>query len=202
MGQEAECECEWNGSRIRVKALIEPPDLIFRGAIRRRLPFSRMEQIRADGDKLCFTYQGETFSLTLGNVLAHKWARSLTTPPPSLAKKLGIAEDSIVRMIGPVDDEPLRAALSAAKAVASEDANLILARVNTPEELANALRVTADQLAARVPIWFIYPKGKGHALTEADVRSTALAAGIVDTKVTAVSPALTGLRFVRRRNGV
>ena len=183
-----------------MKALIEPPDLILRGAIRRRLSFSGMEEIRVDGDKLRFSYQGETFSLTLGNVLAQKWAKSFTTPPPSLAKKLGIAQDTVVRMVGPVDDEPLRAALSSAKSVASEDANLILARVNTPEELANALRVTADQLGARVPIWFIYPKGKGRPLTESDVRSTALAAGIVDTKVAAVSPALTGLRFIRRRN--
>jgi hypothetical protein len=54
-------------------------------------------------------------------------------------------------------------------------------------------------LAARVPIWFIYPKGKGHALSENDVRSAGLAAGIVDTKVAAVSPTLTGLRFVLRR---
>jgi hypothetical protein len=102
-------------------------------------------------------------------------------------------------MIGPLDDEPLRTALSTAKSIADKHADLILARVNTPEELANALRVTADQLAARAPIWFIYPKGKGHPLTESDVRSTALAAGIVDTKVASVSPALTGLRFVRRR---
>jgi len=126
--------------------------------------------------------------------------RSLTTPPPSLAKKLGIAEDSIVRMIGPVDDEPLRAALSVAKSIADERADLILARVNTPEELVEAFRTTAHQLAARVPIWFIYPKGKGHALTESEVRSTALAMGIVDTKVAAVSSALTALRFVKRRD--
>ncbi len=57
----------------------------------------------------------------------------------------------------------------------------------------------AKQLAERVPIWFIYPKGRGQELTETEVRSTALAAGIVDTKVCAVSPTLTGLRFVRRR---
>jgi hypothetical protein len=55
-------------------------------------------------------------------------------------------------------------------------------------------------LQKRVPIWFIYPKGRGHALTENDVRATALAAGIVDTKVCAVSPTLTGLRFVRRKS--
>src|SRR5260370_28876773 len=124
MGQEAECECEWNGSRIRVKAFIEPPELILRGGIRRRLPLSRIEQIRAKGDALLFTSQGESFALALGSALAQKWAKSLATPPPSLAKKLGIAEASIVRMIGPVHDEPLRTALSAAKAVAAEGANL------------------------------------------------------------------------------
>jgi hypothetical protein len=32
------------------------------------------------------------------------------------------------------------------------------------------------------------------------VRSTALATGIVDTKVAAVSSTLTGLRFVQRKN--
>jgi hypothetical protein len=36
-------------------------------------------------------------------------------------------------------------------------------------------------------------------LNESLVRSTALAKGIVDTKVAAVSPALTGLRFIKRK---
>jgi hypothetical protein len=99
-----------------------------------------------------------------------------------------------------VDDDQLRAALSQARAVADKDPDLILARVDTPEELATSLRTTAKQLAARIPIWFIYPKGKGHPLSENEVRSTALAAGIVDTKVCAVSPTLTALRFVRRRS--
>ena len=116
-----------------------------------------------------------------------------------MPKKLGISGDTVVRLIGAVDDDALRAALSSAKAVAEKNADLIVARVNTPDELAQALRTTAKQLAARVPIWFIYPKGRGHALTENEVRSTGLAAGIVDTKVCAVSASLTGLRFVRRR---
>jgi hypothetical protein len=199
MGREAECECEWNGARSRVKALIEPPDLILRGEIRRRLPFVELKQIRADGEQLHFAAGDETFALVLGDAMARKWVKALTTAPPSLAKKLGISGDTIVRMIGAVDDDALRATLSSAKTVAEKNAELILARVNTPEELAKALRTAAKQLAARVPIWFIYPKGLGQALTENDVRSTALAAGVVDTKVCAVSPSLTGLRFVRRR---
>jgi hypothetical protein len=76
---------------------------------------------------------------------------------------------------------------------------LILARVDTPGELAAALRKSTDDLNRGVPIWFIYPKGPGHALDEHIVRSTALATGIVDTKVAAVSSALTALRFVKHK---
>jgi hypothetical protein len=198
MGREAECECESNGVRSKVKALLEPPDLILRGEIRRRIPFSELKQISADGEKLRFISGTETFALALGSAMAQKWVKALTTPPPTLAKKLGISPDTVVRVVGVVDDDALEAALSAAKAVAEKNADVILARVNTPDELAHALRATAKQLATRVPIWFIYPKGRGHALTENDVRSMGLASGIVDTKVAAVSATLTGLRFVRR----
>ncbi len=199
MGREAECECECNGARSRVKALIEPPELILRGELRRRIPFSAMSQVRAEGNALRFASGSESFSLAVGSGTAHKWVQALTTAPPTLAKKLGINGETVVRMIGAADDDALGVALSCAKAVADKNADLILARVNSSAELATALRTTAKQLAAGVPIWFIYPKGRGQALTENEVRSTALAAGIVDTKVCAVSPALTALRFVRRR---
>jgi hypothetical protein len=200
MGRESECVCECNGKRAVVKALIEPPDLILRGEMRRRLPISEMKHIRADTDRLLFAFQGERFALGLGNARALKWVKALTTPPPTLANKLGVSEDTVVRIIGRVDDDALEAALATAKSVSEKNADIIIARVNSPGDLARALRTAADHLAARIPVWFIYPKGKGHALSEADVRSAALAAGIVDTKVAAVSPVLTALRFVRRRD--
>jgi hypothetical protein len=200
MGRESECTCECNGTTFAVKALLEPPELILRGSLRRRLPISGLKGIRADGTILQFEFEGEAFALMLGGDLPARWAQTLTTPPPNLAKKLGISEDTVVRMIGPIDDDAIRTALAAAKSVSSRQPGLILARVNTPGELASALRTTAKQLAVRVPIWFIYPKGKGHALNENDVRSAGLDAGIVDTKVAAVSATLTALRFVRRRD--
>lgn len=211
MGREAECTCQWNRARAKVKALIEPPELILRGGLKQRIPLAEIEQIRADGDKLHFHFRGETVALTLGIELAARWLKALTTPPPSLAKKLGITADTVVRMIGPVDDAALADALATARST-SGPAGLILARVNTPAELSGALKTAAEQLDRGIPIWFIYPKargrnrvlvrgveGKDHALTENEVRSTALATGIVDTKVAAVSPALTALRFVKRR---
>jgi hypothetical protein len=213
MGREAECTCNWNGTRAKVKALIEPPELILRGGIRHRIPFAEMKNIRAEDDNLHFHYRGETVALTLGLDLAARWIKYLTAPPPSLVKKLGITADTIVRLIGPADDPALVEALSSASTQTGAP-HLILARVDTPAELTRALKSAADQLDHGVPIWFIYPKGQGprervlvrgvegkdQPLTENDVRSTALAAGIVDTKVCAVSPALTGLRFVKRKS--
>ena len=200
MGRESECECECNGARGKVKALLEPPELILRGEIRRRLPFSELKEVRADGEKLRLVCGPDRYALAVGRATAEKWVKALTTPPPSLAKKLGITTETVVRMIGSVDDAALRLALGSAKAISDTDAAVILARVNSPSELAAALRTSAKQLSAGIPIWFIYPKGPGRPLSENDVRSTALATGIVDTKVCAVSPVLTALRFVRRHD--
>jgi hypothetical protein len=200
MGREAECTCNLDGTTARVKALVEPPDLILRGGMKHRIPFAEMRQVRADSECLRFEFRGASVSLELGNTLAAKWVQYLTAAPPTLAKKLGITDDTVVRMVGKVDDEALLAALASARSTAgSGPGDLILARVNTPAELSRALKLTADQLDRGVPIWFIYPKGTGHPLTENDVRFIALATGIVDTKVAAVSAKLTALRFVKRR---
>ena len=199
MGREATCACDWNGTKAEVKALIEPPELILRGGIRRRIPIAAMKQIRADGERLRFKLNGEPVVLNLGSDVTAKFAKALTTPPPSLAKKLGIAAESVVRMIGEVDDKALEKAISEAKEVTSRSGDVILARVDTPGELTAALKKSADDLGRGVPIWFIYPKGPGHALNEHIVRATGLSVGIVDTKVAAVSTALTALRFVKRK---
>jgi hypothetical protein len=200
MGREAICTCDWDGTKAEVKALIEPPELILRGGVRRRIPIAAMKQIRADGERLRFTFNGEAVALDLGSDVAVKFAKALTTPPPSLAKKLGITAESVVRMIGEVDDKALEKATSEAKEVTSRNGNVILARVDTPGDLTGALKKAANDLDQGVPIWFIYPKGPGHALNEHIVRATGLSAGIVDTKVAAVSPALTALRFVKRKS--
>ncbi|WP_348260729.1 hypothetical protein P8935_13050 [Telmatobacter sp. DSM 110680] len=200
MGREAQCTCIWNGAECKVKALLEPPDLILRGEIRRRIPFAKMKTIQSDGDSLRFKFEGESVSLQLGNVVAAKWAETLLKPPPTLAKKLGITPESMVRVIGPVDDSSLKVALTKAKKVSKTTGELILARVDTPADLDAALHKAAGQLKTGVPIWFIYRKGPGHPLNENQVRQTALATGIVDTKIAAVSAVFSALRFVKRRN--
>lgn len=200
MGREATCSCVWNGKKSVVKALIEPPELILRGELRRRVPIAKIQSVKVERDQLRFKVDGEAVALSLGNAMAEKWADALLKPPPSMAKKLGITQDTTVWMIGPVDDAALKAALPDAKSVSQSEGDLIIARVDTPADLHSALMGAADQLSAGTPIWFIYRKGPGHALKENLVRTTCLAAGIVDTKVAAVSAVFSALRFVKRRS--
>lgn len=200
MGREALCSCTWNGKKHQVKALLEPPELILRGEFRRRLPFAKIENARTEGNHLLLTFEGNAVRLQLGSAVAAKWAEVLLKPPPTLAKKLGIASDVTVHMIGPADDSSLIAALAEARAVSDRKGDLILARVDTAADLATALSKASEQLAAGVPIWFIYRKGPGHPLSENLVRTTALATGIVDTKIAAVSAEFSALRFVKRRS--
>jgi hypothetical protein len=138
--------------------------------------------------------------LLLGEARAAKWAEALQKSPPTLAKKLGITAEITVRMIGPADDASLKDSLAEAKAISQRNGELILARVDTPADLRSALKKAADQLNAGVPIWFVYRKGRGHPLNENLVREIALATGIVDTKVAAVSEEFSALRFVKRRS--
>ena len=200
MGHEAICACLWNGTRATVKALIEPPELILRGEMRRKVAFTKMKNVRANGGWLRFTFEGESVALQLGDGMAAKWVEALLKPPPTLAKKLGITPEITVRTIGAMDDAALKSALAEAKGVSQHKGDLILARVNAQAELHSALHKAANQLAAGVPLWFIYRKGPGHELNENQVRETALAKGIVDTKIAAVSAEFSALRFVKRRS--
>lgn len=200
MGLEATCTCVWAGKRSTVKALIEPPELILRGELRKRVPIAKMQSIEAERDQLRFSVEGESVALLVGSDLAAKWADALLKPPPTLAKKLGISAEKTVWMVGPVDDEALKAALAEAKSVSESKGDLILARVDSMAELHSALMHAAGQLNTGIPIWFIYRKGPGLPLSENLVRTTALATGIVDTKVASVSDAFSALRFVKRRN--
>jgi hypothetical protein len=200
MGREAHCICEWNGEAARVKALLEPPELILRGEIRRKIPLAQIEHLSAEGEWLSFRFGPDKICLELGKALALKWARAMLAPPPTLAKKLGIVSGSNVRIIGVIDDEALREAFRDAKVVGRGKADFTLARVNTPAELAGAFSKQADPAKAGAPIWIVYRKGRGHAINESDARSCGLDAGFVDVKVAAVSTELTALKFVRRKS--
>ncbi len=204
MGKEALGECRWGEDAAEVKALLEAGELILRGEMRgmmrRRVAFSRMQAVRAQGELLRFELAGEAVSLALGEAMAEKWAKAIAMPPPSLAKKLGITAETTARMLGEADDAALRAALEEAAEVSATRGELIVARADTEAELAGALKAASAQLATGVPLWVVFPKGKGHGIDEHAVRAMGLAMGVVDNKVSAVSERLTAMRFVRRKS--
>jgi len=203
MGREATCQCQWEQIQGNVQALLETGELILRGDLRRRIPFEKMREVRVEGQALRFSFEGDAVCLTLGKDAAAKWALAIATPPPTLAHKLGITPETTVQLLGAIDDPALTTALEQARMVspksgdlASDLANdLILARIDVPEDLSATLRKTSTQLAQGVPIWIIYRKGPGHPINEGIIRSTLRASGFIDTKVASISQKLTALRF-------
>lgn len=197
MGREANCHCQWADEAAECKVLIETHEVIVRGAIRRRAAIASLTDISVHGGQLRFCAGGDTVALDLGEAIAQSWAKKLTTPPPTLAAKLGISAETRLLLIGEFESEELKSAIAATAITESKDANLILASLRTNRDLNYAL----DRYAAhpgKPPIWMIYPKGPNKPLTETEIRDTLRREGLIDTKVASVSPTLTALRFIKR----
>ena len=199
MGREARCKCELDGSVADVKIHLEPGLLTLSGGISRKLPTAELEKIKVLDDQLTFKVAGRSMRLHLGKADSEKWAVALQTPPPTLARKLGITSETVVRIIGPVLDDALLAALDEAMRVSASGAHLIVACVETPESLGAALKASKAQLEKGVPIWMVFQKGKGHALNENWIRTELRSAGLMDTKIASVSAKWTALRFNLRK---
>jgi hypothetical protein len=194
MGREARCHCKWGEEEGDCKVLLEGSELILRQGIRRRVPVSSMVGVAARGGELIFDVDRERVELSLGSEEAQRWAKSLTSPPPSLASKLGITPKTRLLIIGDVESPELKAAISVAAAVGGKEAELVLISVNAQTELDRALE---ECLPCSLPLWIVYPKGQGK---ESGVRDLLRARGFVDTKVASVSSKLTAMRFNQRKS--
>jgi hypothetical protein len=194
MGREATCDCTFDGTTAKVKALLETSEIILRGPIRLTAPLNAIKNIRVESGTLCFSLDRHPIQLHLGAKAAESWAKKLKTPPPTLADKLGITGKT-VRTIGPIADKALNSALTSAALVRAEDPDIILSQIDTPESLAATLRAAKSQLVRSIPIWLVYRKGPGYPINEAGIRTTLRAQGLIDTKVASVSEHLTALRF-------
>ena len=199
MGLEAVCRCSLDGRSFDVKALLESREFILRGeALRKSFAISDMAYVRAEGANLCFKVAGEEIELDLGVDRAGRWAKKITTPPPSLANKLGIGPSVKVLVIGPIADNSLKAALEGAATDSTTDAHLSLAVVFDEIGLKQALTVH-EALPTAAPMWIVYGKGPRAGFGESAVREAMRNAGYMDNKVSAVSDALSAARFARCR---
>jgi hypothetical protein len=197
MGSEATCHCEWANDTGHCKVLIEPPELILRGSIKRRVPLASLNDISAQGGQLVFYAGEDKVSLDLGHDLAKSWAKKIATPSPSLASKLGITAATHLLLIGKLEGEELQSAIAQAPSTEGGNADLILAGVRNADDL----NYTLDRYAVlfnKPPIWIIYAKGPKKPIGETEIRDVLRREGFVDTKVASVSATLTALRFIKR----
>lgn len=189
MGLEAESDLETDGVTHRVKALLESRELILRGNLRRTFKIADIGDIAVHDGALHFRHDGTGYILRLPQGRADTWARKLTTPPPSLASKLGVSPDRPALIIGSIVDESLATALRGNTAADADSATQVVVIAETPDALPDP-----EQLPP-VPVWIVYPKGPKSPLPESVVRTHMRAAGWRDIKTSAVSDRLTALRF-------
>jgi hypothetical protein len=122
-----------------------------------------------------------------------------------LPKKLGIKDDCRAHFVNAPSDvlTELKAALAGCKIIGDGKAPIDFAMVFTKSkaELSKELKRIAKILTPAGMLWISWPKKSSGVATELDeniVRSTGLAAGLVDVKVCAVTDVWSGLKFVRR----
>jgi hypothetical protein len=117
----------------------------------------------------------------------------------SLFDKLGVVAEAHVALMGR-HEETFMTALNARLAKAASLAlrtryDLIFLRVDAPGDLVR-LALAAAHLKPNGALWVFHPKGRGASPTAAAVRSTGIAAGLVDNKISAYSDSHTATRFV------
>ncbi len=162
----------------------------------RRVPIAQLQSISVENDELHFNVGGDAVSFSLGSALAQRWAKEITTPPPSLTRKLGISGSSRLLLLGEIDSDELNAAIAEAAATNSKEADLIIASVRTPHDLKLALARLPKNPSDLPPLWIVYPKGAVDNFGESSVREVLRGRGFIDTNVASVSSKLTALRFI------
>lgn len=117
----------------------------------------------------------------------------------SLFEKLGVVAEAHVALVGR-HEEAFTTALNERLAKGASESlrtvyDLIFLRVDGPRDLHRVARA-ATHLKPDGALWIFHPKGKGASPTDAEVRSSGIAAGLVDNKISAYSDSHTATRFV------
>jgi predicted O-methyltransferase YrrM len=123
----------------------------------------------------------------------------------SLYDKLGVTAEKHVAVYGIPKDAFLlelnaRLANAASQSLRTKY-DLIFVQIDAPRDLARLARA-AKHLRPNGALWAFHPKGRGASPSDAQVRETGLAAGLVDNKISAYNATHTATRFViplRRR---
>ncbi len=197
MGHEASGRCTLGARSETVRALLESTLIILRGpTLKRQIALPGVTELRVEGSSLCFTTEGEPVVLVLGTDEARKWFKKISTPPPTLAAKLGVSEKTPALVLGDASDVALTEALAGATTKRAQDAAMLVAVVLSEADLDRALAKHANMPCPA--IWLVHVKGKAAALGDSAIRTRLRASGYMDNKISAVSERYTATRYARR----
>ena len=193
MGQESVCIAVRAGRRVEGRALLETDELRFRAdGLRVTIPYASITAVRAEDGALVVEHGGETTTFELG-ARAARWADQIRNPK-SVIDKLGVKPGQRVALHG-VEADGFAAELAARGAeLVDADADHLFVAVETHEDLAGLSKLV-PLIARDGAVWTLRRKGRKD-LTETDVRTAGIAAGLVDVKVVRFSDTHTAEKFV------
>lgn len=117
----------------------------------------------------------------------------------SLFEKLGVRADAHVATVGRHDATfTLELSMRLAKSPSVRlraTYDMIFLRVDRSSDLT-AIPRAARRLEPHGALWIFHPKGRAAMPSDADVRAAALAAGLVDNKISAYTDTHTATRYV------
>lgn len=193
MGREAVCTVRYQGKASEGKALLETRELLFRGDFRLKIPLAAVRSVTVRNGGMTVVFGSQVAEFALGRQAA-KWADAIMDPP-TLLDKLGVGPKTVYALAGALPSE-LTAQLPGQAADAGP-VDVLFFGAETAEQL-RSLQAAVPRLSARGALWVVYPK-RVPAIRELDVLEAGRTEGFADTKVAAISPTHTGIRFARRR---
>jgi hypothetical protein len=182
MGNEVLTRVELGGQAAEAKALLETDEVIVRGALKARIPFREMKDVRAEDGVLHLRWNEGDVRIHVGKDAA-KWAEKIRNPK-SVLDKLGIKSAQKISVLGEVDGhfiEELQARGADVSRKARRQSDVIFLAATRREDLQR-LDELRGSLAPAGAIWVLRPKGNP-AISESDVMAAGKAAGLVDVKV-------------------
>ena len=195
MGRQARATwIDEHGSAATVTLHLEAAGLQISGERHARVPRSAWTHVEAADGVVSFDADGHTYRFKVG-AGATDWARALTTPPPSLAEKLGVARGETVAVRGELPLPELDEALAGATRVPAWEADVVVVVVRSRAEL-DSLPVWFCESGIGTQVWVVHGKGRANTAPGDDaVRAVLRSAGWNDTKVSAVGDEWSATRY-------
>jgi hypothetical protein len=196
MGNELACTLRHAGKSFSGKALLETSEILFRGDTRAKIPFSAIAKVQAIDSELHVRTKDGSFIFELGPQAA-KWREKIANPK-SVLEKLGVKSGETISLIGEFPADFLAnlkkqgTPVTAGK-IAKDSPSVCL--IADAKKALSRVPSIARSIQGATAVWLVYPKGQ-KSITESDVRSAGLKAGLVDIKVVSFSATHTALKFV------